>query len=144
MRMQFYYQLKEFDKVDKLIPKSMYLESTSVAMKMARQYKNNNKHYKKTFKKKIRKYKSDNAILLYALYSWILVKTGEIDEAIKVLQKGKKVTDNETIARNWENLVNGKIKKFSNAGIGDQWYSLYLEEPKTQKPKQKVMRRQQY
>ena len=82
--------------------------------------------------------------LLYAVYSWILVKTGEIEEAIKVLQKGKKVSENDTIIKNWENLVNGKIKKFSNAGIGDQWYSLYLEEPKTQKPKQKVMRRQQF
>jgi hypothetical protein len=144
MRMQFYYQLKEFDKVDELIPKAMYLEPMSVAMKMARQYKNNNKAYKKTFKKKARKYKKDNAILLYALYSWILVKTGEIEEAIKVLQKGKKATENDTITRNWENLVNGKIKKFSNAGIGDQWYSLYLEEPKAQKPKQKTMRRQQF
>jgi len=144
MRMQFYYQLKEFDKADELIPKSMYVEPMSIAMKMARQYKNNDKGYKKVFRKKIRRYKTDNATLLYALYSWILVKTGETEEAIKVLMKGKKVTDNDTIARNWENLVNGKIKKFSNAGIGDQWYSLYLEEPKVQKPKQKVMRRQKY
>ena len=98
----------------------------------------------KTFKKKIRRYKTDNATLLYALYSWILVKTDESEEAIKVLLKGKKVTDNDTITRNWENLVNGRIKKFSNAGIGDEWYSLYLEEPKIQKPKQKVMRRQQF
>jgi hypothetical protein len=144
MRMQFYYQLKEFDKVDKLIPKAMYVEPMSIAMKMARQYKNNDKGYKKTFKKKIRRYKTDNATLLYALYSWILVKTDESEEAIKVLLKGKKVTDNDTITRNWENLVNGRIKKFSNAGIGDEWYSLYLEEPKIQKPKQKVMRRQQF
>ena len=145
MRMQFYYQLKEFDKADKLIPKSMYVEPMSIAMKMARQYKNNNiPACKKTFKKKARKFKTENATLLYALYSWILVKNGDIEEAIKVLLKGKSVTDNDTIARNWENLVNGKTNKFSNAGIGDQWYSLYLEEPKMQKPKQKVMRRQQF
>ena len=144
MRMQFYYQLKDFDKTDELIPKAMYVEPMSIAMKMARQYKNNDKGYKKTFQRKSGKYKSDNAALLYAVYSWMLVKTGEIEEAIKILLKAKKVTDNETIAKNWENLVNGKIKKFSNAGIGDQWYSLYLEEPRNQKPKQKVMRRQQF
>ena len=144
MRMQFYYQLKEFDQVDKLIPKAMYLEPMSVAMKMARQYKNNDLGYKKTFRKKIRKYKADNAALLYGTYSWMLVKSGNIEEAIKVLLKAKKVTDHNTITRNWENLVNGKIKKFSNDGLGDQWYSLYLEEPKVQKPKQKVMRRQQF
>ena len=144
MRMQFYYQLKEFDKADKLIPKAMYVDSMSVAMKMARQYKNNNLAYKKTFYKKAKKYKSDNATILYATYSWMLVKKGEIEEAIKVLLKGKKVTGNEAIAKNWEHLVNGRIKKFTNGDIGDQWYSLYLEEPKTTKPKQKVMRRQQF
>ena len=144
MRMQFYYQLKEFDKVDQLIPKAMYVDSMSVAMKMARQYKNKDPKYKKTFYKKVKKYKTENATILYAAYSWMLVKRGEIEEAIKVLLKGKKVTDNEAIAKNWEHLVNGRLKKFSNADIGDQWYSLYLEEPKATKPKQKVMRRQQY
>ena len=74
----------------------------------------------------------------------ILVKNGEIEEAIKVLLKGKSVTENDTIAKNWESLVNGKVKSFSNADIGDQWYSLYLEEPKNTKPKQKVIRRQQF
>ena len=52
MRMQFYYQLKEYDKVDKLIPKAMYMEPMSIAMKMARQYKNKDNGYKKTFKRK--------------------------------------------------------------------------------------------
>jgi len=144
MRMQFYYQLKEFDKADKLIPKAMFADSMSVAMKMSRQYKNDEVAYKKTFYKKIKRFKADNATILYALYSWILVKKGNTEEAIKVLLKGKDVTKNSTIAKNWENLVNGKINKFSNAGIGDQWYSLYLEEPKTQKPKQKMVRRQQF
>ena len=144
MRLQFYYQLKEFDKVDKLMPKAFYVDSMSVAMKMARQYKNNNPAYKKTFYKKVKKYKAENATILYATYSWILVKTGQIEEAIKVLLKGKKVTENDAILKNWEHLVNGRIKKFSNADVGDQWYSLYLEEPKIAKPKQKVMRRQQF
>ncbi|MFH1001051.1 MAG: hypothetical protein V1783_09440, partial [Bacteroidota bacterium] len=58
--------------------------------------------------------------------------------------KGKAVTGNDALLKNWEHLVNGRIKKFSNADVGDQWFSLYLEEPGVSKPKQKVMRRQQF
>ena len=142
MRMQFYYQLKQFDKADKLISKSMYVDPMSVAMKIARLYKNENKKYKKVFYKKVKKFKkNDQNIILYGLYSWILVKNGEIDEAIKVLQGAKEKTNNEVLSRNWEALVNDRVKRFSNAGLGDQWYSLYLEEPKNQKPKQRVARR---
>ena len=141
MRMQFYYQLKEFDSADKLLNKAMYIDPMSVAMKISRLYKKDNKSYKKFYYKKIRKFKGEKGIILYALYSWILVKTGEVDEAIKVLQKGKEKTKDEVLARNWEALVNDKSKKFSNAGLGDQWYSLYLEQPKAQKPKQRLVRK---
>ncbi|MCP4179210.1 MAG: hypothetical protein GY756_15735 [bacterium] len=145
MRMQFYYQLKDFKKCDELLPKAMYVDPMSVAMKMARQYKNEDvAGYNKTFKKKSKKFKKDNSSIVFATYSWILVKTGRIDEAIKVLQKGKEKTENEVLIRNWECVINDKLKRFSNAGFGDQWYSLYLEEPKNTKPKQKVMRKQQY
>ena len=142
MRMQFYYQLKQFDKVDNLLPKSMYVDPMSVAMKIARLYKNKNQKYKKVFYKKVKKFKkNDQNVLLYGMYTWMLVKNGEIEEAIKVLQNGKDKTKNEVLSRNWEALVNDKPKKFSNAGLGDQWYSLYLEEPKAQKPKQRTVRR---
>jgi hypothetical protein len=145
MRMQFYYQLKDFKMCDELIPKAMYVDPMSVAMKLARQYKNADEAgYNKTFKKKCNKFKKDNASIVFATYSWILVKTGKIDEAVKVLQKGKDKTENEILTRNWESVINGKIKRFSNSGFGDQWYSLYLEEPKNNKPKQKIMRKQQY
>jgi hypothetical protein len=142
MRMQFYYQLKQFNDVDQLISKAMFVDPMSVAMKIARLYKNKNQKYKKVFYKKVKKYrKNDQNVLLYGLYSWILVKNGEIEEAIKVLQEAKEKTENEVITRNWEALVNDKIKRFSNAGFGDQWYSLYLEEPKAQKPKQRMVRK---
>lgn len=141
MRMQFYYQLKEFNKVDELIPKALYMEPMSIAMKMARLYKKGDTSYKQLFYKKAKKFKGENGVILYALYSWILVKHGNIEEAIKVLQKGKDKTSSEVLERNLESLVNGKEKRFSNAEVGDVWYSLYLEEPKTQKPKQQMAHR---
>lgn len=140
MRMQFYYQLREFEKVDELIPKAMYVDHMSVAMKMARLFKNGDESYKKLFHKKIKKFKGEDAVLLFALYSWILVKKGEIEEAIKVLQQGKEQTKNEVLEKNWESLVNSKDKKFSNSELGDVWYALYLEEVRLPKPKQQVMR----
>jgi len=132
MRMQFYFQIGEYSKVDQFIPKAMYMEPVSVAIKMVRQYKNNSPELDVTFKKKIRKFKGDKGIILYALYSWILVQKNEIDAAIKVLNMAKDQTDNETIHQNLNHLQNGKIKKFSNAAIGEEWYALKLEEPKYQ------------
>jgi len=70
--------------------------------------------------------------------SWIYVQVGEIDEARRVLLKAKKATGDDTFTRNWEHLSNDRVKKFSNAGLGDEWYSLYLETPPA--PKQQRMR----
>lgn len=70
--------------------------------------------------------------------SWILVKNGEFEKARELLQKGKESTGNETLAYNWERLSNDKPKSFSNEGLGDQWYGLYLENPP--QPKQQRAR----
>lgn len=130
MRMQFYFQIGEFQKVDALLPKSLFFEPLSVAIKMTRQYKNNDPTLDKTFTSKIKKFKGDKGSILYALYSWILVQRGDVDAAIKLLSRAKEITGNEVLAQNWENLANGKIKKFSNSGLGEEWYALRLEEPK--------------
>jgi len=141
MKFQFHYQLKEFKDADMHMAKAMFVEPISAAMKIARLYKNNDSSYINFFKKKIKKFKKNEfAPILYGVYSWILVKNKKITEAIEVLEEGKKATSNETIAKNWELLVNGKIEKFSNAGLGDHWYALYLEEPKAQKAKQQMIR----
>lgn len=138
MRFQFHYQLKEFDKVDEHIGNALFFDHLSVAMKMARQYHHGDPKLDKFFRRKIRKYKNEEGALLYGLYSWILVKRGDVDAAIKILVEGKEVTDDETLKKNWEHLVNGKVKRFSNAGLGDEWYALHLEEPKI---KQKRVKR---
>jgi hypothetical protein len=39
--------------------------------------------------------------------------------------------------RNCEHLANNRITQFSNAGLGEQWYSLFLEEPKVRTQRQR-------
>ncbi len=134
MRMQFYFQLKEYDKVDSLLPKALYLDPMIYGMKMARLYKlNDEKGLEKTFRKGKARFKGAKSTIIYATYSWALVKKGNIDEAIKVLNEAVRKNDNEALVNNLNFLKNGKVKQFSNAGLGDMWYALYLEEVK-QKP----------
>jgi tetratricopeptide (TPR) repeat protein len=145
MRLQFYYQLKEFDQVDQILASRGFLrgplmmEPLTIAMKMARQYKNKDiEGAEKTFNWYIKWFKGDRGALLYGLMSWIFVKTGEFEKAREILAKAKDSTTNDIFAQNWEKLSNNKPRTFSNAGLGDEWYGLYLENPPT--PKQKRMR----
>lgn len=145
MRLQFLYQLKEFEQVDELFASQglfkgpMMVEPMMVAMKMARLYKHGDvAGAEKTFKRKIKWFRGDKGTLLYGLMSWILVKEDKLEEARQLLQKGNEATHNETLAFNWERLCNDKPKSFSNEGLGDQWYGLYLENPPA--PKQQRVR----
>ena len=145
MRMQFLYQLKEFDQVDAILAGGglfkgpMMMEPMTVAMKMARQYKNQDvAGAGKTFKRRIKWFRKDRGTLLYGLMSWILVKEGETEQARELLSKAKDATGNETFAHNWEQLSNDRVKSFSNAGLGDEWFGLYLENPPM--PKQQRVR----
>lgn len=144
MRLQFHYQLKEFDQVDEILATCgflrgpMMLDPMAAAMRMSRCYKNDDlEGAKKVFKSRIRWSRGDSGTLLYGLMSWIYVKVGEPDEARRVLAKAKEATGVETFVRNWEHLSNDRVKSFSNAGLGDAWYSLYLETPTP--PKQQRM-----
>ena len=143
MKMMFYYQLKDFKKVDALMNDCLLVDSRALAFKLTRMYKNN-EDYEKLFKKKVRKFKATNAVILYALYSWILVKEKRIDDAIDILIEATQRTGEEIFAANHQALVNGKEKKFSNAKFGDMWYALYLENPqmaKQGKMRQKMNKR---
>ena len=84
----------------------------------------------KFFRKKGARLRKDACVLPVCLYAWILLKQGRNEEALKVLVDAKKKTSDETLIRNWEALANGRPKQFSNAGLGDMWYALGLEEPK--------------
>ncbi len=138
MKMAFYYQLKDFAKVDELMPKCLFIDPQSVCLKMARMYMRKEDGIDKLFKKKCRSLKEPACILPYSLYAWILVKQERYDDALKLLVDAKKKTDNEVIVRNWELLANQKYKNFSNAGLGEMWYALGLEEIKIPKQQQRV------
>ena len=138
MKMAFYYQLKDFAQVDKLMPKCLFIDPQSVCLKMARMYMRKEDGIDKLFKKKCRSLKEPACILPYSLYAWILVKQERYEDALKLLVECKKKTDNETIVRNWELLANGKYKNFSNAGLGELWYAMGLEEMKMPKQQQRI------
>jgi hypothetical protein len=145
MRLQFFYQLKNYEQVDALLAAAglfkgpLMMEPMMIAMKMARQYKNKDiKGAEKTFKRHIKWFRGDRGTLLYGVMSWIFMKTDESEKARQLLSKAKDSTGNQTLATNWEMLSNCKEKSFSNAGLGEEWYGLSLENPPN--PKQQRMR----
>jgi hypothetical protein len=145
MRMQFLYQLKDFEAVDQLLASQglfkgpMMMEPITIAMKMARQYENGElEKLEKTFKRHIKWMRGNRGTLLYGLMSWAYLQKGESEKARLLLVKAKEITADETLAHNWEMLANNKDKQFSNAGLGEQWYGLYLETPPM--PKQQRVR----
>ncbi len=133
-RMQFYYQMKDFKKVDDLLPRTLILDPTSASMKLARMYSNKADiaEVEKAFNKAAARLKYNQSALLYALMSWIYVKNGMPEKAHTLLIKGCKSNENETLKRNLDRLANNKIREFSNANFGDEWFALFLEQPKIQ------------
>lgn len=138
LRAQLCFQIKEFEEADRYFEKCLVMDPITLAMKMVRMYERGDMEaVSKAFKKGIKRFKDDKGVLLYALYSWILVKNDHIDEAVALLDEGKEKTESEIIRQNWEHLANGRLKRFSNAGLGDQWYALHLEAPKPVKVRQR-------
>ncbi len=131
-QLQLNWMIKNFKAVDALMPKALLLDPTMVAMKLARQQMLDApiEEITKTYKKGARRLKYNQNVLIAGCYSWILVKRGLIDEAFKALTAALKNSDNETLKRNHEHLMNNRVLQFTNSGLGDQWYSLQLEEPK--------------
>ena len=138
-QLQLNWMIKDFKKVDELMPKAMLIDPTTVAMKLARQQMlgADVAEMEKTYRKGVRRLRYNQNVLLAATWSWILVNRGKVDEAFKALTEALKNSDDATLKRNHECLMNNKVAHFNNSGIGDQWYSLFLEEPKikTQRPR---------
>jgi hypothetical protein len=131
-RMQFNYQLKNFKEVDALMPKCLILDPLSASMKLARMHVNNAsiEEIEKTFKQISTRLRYNQSALAFALMSWICVKNGDAEKAHQYLVKGCAANENETLKRNRDRLANNKLREFSNANLGDEWYALFLEEPK--------------
>lgn len=138
-QLQLNWMIKDFKRVDELMPKAMFLDPTTVAIKLARQQMRGEEiaAMEKTYRKGVRRLRYNQNVLLAATWSWILVNRGKVDEAFKALTEALKNSDDATLKRNHECLMNNKVAHFNNSGIGDQWYSLFLEEPKvkTQRPR---------
>jgi tetratricopeptide (TPR) repeat protein len=132
LRGQLLFQIKDFEAADPFLDKALVLDPLTLAMQMTRWYRRGKmEEVSKAYKKGVKRFKDDKATLIYALYAWILVAEGRVDEAVVVLDEGKTKTENETLKKNWEHLANKRLKRFSNAGLGEQWYALYLEQPRT-------------
>lgn len=140
-RMQLLFQMREFDKVDALMPKCLIMDPMSASMKMARMYVNKEpvKKIEKVFQRATLRAKYNQTVLVYSLMAWIYVKNNNADAALKTLIAADSKNEHPTIKKNRDRLANNKAREFSNAGLGDEWYALLLEQPKVQ-----VKRQQQY
>lgn len=135
--------LKDFKAVDALLPKALFLDPASIAMKMARMQMVAAPldEIEKVYSKAAARARYNGNVLPAACWSWILVRRSEaesdkakrdelVDRAFKALGEALKKSDNETLKRNHEFLMNNRVPQFNNSGLGDQWYALHLEEPK--------------
>ena len=142
-QLQLNWMIKEFKVVDRLMPKALCVDPTMSAIKMARMYtlEKPTAEIEKAYRKGVGRTRYNGNVLLAATMSWIQVRRGETDAAFKTLTEALKKSDNETLKANHEHLMNNRVAHFSNSGIGDQWYSLYLEEPKVRTQRQRSVYR---
>jgi len=134
VKMQWLYQIKAFDEADPLMAKAFEMDPLVIAMKMARAYmKDADADLEPLFKRGTRKFKGDKGLILYSLMAWINLKRKNNERALEILVQAKERTESTVIRKNWEHVVNNKVHMFSNAGLGDAWYSLHLEKPPRQK-----------
>ncbi|MCJ8331947.1 MAG: hypothetical protein HRT89_23465 [Lentisphaeria bacterium] len=135
-KVQLSYQVKDFEVVDELIDKCFFFEPLMYAMKMARAYKTESPDLEKICTKGLKKYKKEKCVLIYSVYAWILIKNKEEDKAREILAIAREKSTNENLDKNWQALANDNVNKFSNHFLGDQWYTLFLEEMRMPKQKQ--------
>ncbi len=142
MKMQLYYQLRDNETTDKLLPKSLLLDVRSQAIKLVRMYRNEDPKLDRFYRKKSKRLKGEDRAFLACVYAWIKLKQDDGSQAIAALIEAKKSSDNAVLIANYEHLANNRPKHFSNAAFGETWYALYLEEPKA--PKQQRVQQRMY
>ena len=131
-QLQLSWMIKDFKTVDRLMPKALCIDPTMSAIKMARMYMLDKSvaDIQKVYMKGVGRVRYNGNVLLAATMSWIQVQKGDFDGAFKTLTDALKKSDNETLKQNHAALMNNRPAHFTNSGIGDQWYSLLLEEPR--------------
>ena len=136
MKVQLYYQLREYSKVDELLPKAILFDPQSLAIKLARMYKNNDPKLDKFYKFKCSRLKGENGAFIASVYAWIKIRQEDQEKALDALRAASKTSDNMVLRENIDRLANGKVKHYSNSGFSDTWYMLALEEPKVKNQRQ--------
>ena len=142
-RLQLSWMVKDFKTVDALMPKALFMDPSMSAIKMARMYMKNEpmEEIAKVYRKGVARVRYNGNVLLAAAMSWMQVQKGDVDGAFKTLTEALKKSDNETLKRNHEVLMNNRVAHFGNSGLGDQWYSLLLEEPRVRQQRQRSVYR---
>lgn len=140
MKLQLLFQLKDYKAVDEILPKCLLIDQQSLAIKMVRMYKTNDTSLSTFYRKKCARFKGDACAFLASVYAWIMLKQDNKEAAVDALLKAKNKTDHPVVVENFERLANGKTKQFSNAGFGDLWFALGLEEMKVKPQRQKMPR----
>ena len=139
-QLQLHWMVKEFDEVDRLMPQALTIDPTIASMKMARMQMKNEPiaEIEKLYRKTVRRLRYNQNVVPAALYSWILVKRGDVDGAFKALTEALKNSDDSVLRQNHEHLMNNRVNNFSNANLGDKWYTLMLEEPRMSRPRSRM------
>ena len=128
MKVQLYFQVRDYEEVDRLLPKSMLLDPLSLSIKLVRMYKNDDKELDSFYNKKCSRFKSEQGAFIASVYAWIKLKQQNTQAAIAALRAARKHSDHPVLVDNLDKLLNDKKKDYSNAGFGEQWYALGLEE----------------
>ena len=141
MKVQLYYQLKDYKKVDEVLENVMYVDPQTLCIKLVRMYRNEDEKLDKFFRSKRRRFRGENGAFIACVYAWIKLKQDDLKSALDALVDAKKLSDNQVLLDNIDALSNNRVKHFSCSAFGEAWYALGLEEPKQPKPPKRQMGR---
>jgi tetratricopeptide (TPR) repeat protein len=122
-----YFMRKEFNTAFPYLEKGFIKNWVAMGM-LAVSYmkRNRNDKMKETFEKALQV--SSKEPLLWNLYAYCLVETGDTSKALEILAKGlTKIPGEERIQSNIEALRDGKKMKMKS--FGDMWLQFHLERP---------------
>lgn len=139
MELQFAWQKKDWKRVDELFPRALLMDPMLVTMRLARMWAQeaSDEELASFFAKSTRRARYGTSALLYATYAWMLVRRNRIDDAHKILVEANEKNEHPVLKTNRDLLANNRLGHFSNAGFGEEWYALWLEEPKMRAQRQR-------
>ncbi|MCL1920035.1 MAG: hypothetical protein FWG50_02990 [Kiritimatiellaeota bacterium] len=146
LRIQLYWSVKDFRRVDELLPSALYVEPMMATLKIARMHMLNapTADIEKFFRKQAAKTRYGQGALLYSLFAWILVQRNDPGEANKVLLEASKKMESDVVKSNLAALANNRLNQFTNAALGEEWYALHLEQPKVKTQRQSPFAKRHY